>query len=274
MSELTAEELAISQRATDPRLDTNQEPPVQDQSLIDELPADPTPVEDDPEPEPVVKPKRTAEEVLKGRVGHLTKTLSAKDQELIAAKARAEAAETLLASQATQLSGAPPIEPVKASGTLYTQADFDSAVAARAEIQEFNRKADEMYTSGFEKFPDWKDAVDTLVASGFMNKDLLDVAMAVEDGPAVIHHLGMNLDEAERINALSPIRKATEISKISNSLSTPKKVPISSAPTPIKPVNGSPSPSIDLQRLADEGDMAAYLAARAKQGSIWANARR
>ena len=130
------------------------------------------------------------------------------------------------------------------------------------------------YSNGASRFQDWKDSVDTLVASGFMNKDLLDTAMVVEDGTAVLHHLGVNLDEAERIAALPPIRKAAEMAKLSAVLAAPKALPLSSAPAPIRPVSGSASPQVDLQRIADDNNMSAYAAARAKMGSRWANGRK
>ena len=269
MAEESVEQVSLDQRATDPRLDVAPEPIVE-APVAEEPPAEPdlAPAE----PEVPVKPKKTAEEVLKGRVGHLTKTLSAKDEQLAAAQARADAAEALLAA------GNPtpdPAKPLVANGnTQYTQAEFEAAVTARAEVESFNRKADEMYNTGADKFQDWKDAVDTLVVSGFMNKDLVDSAMAIEDGPTVLHYLGTNLDEAERINALPPIRNVAEMAKISNTLSAPKSTPVSAAPAPIKPVNGSPNPEVDLQRLSVDGDMSAYIAARAKQGSRWAAGRK
>lgn len=282
MTDTTVADVALEQRATDPRLDQQSDP-----ALTVDTP-DPAALAagDDPatepvaDPEPAPKPRKTAEEVLKGRVGHLTKTLSAKDEALTAAQARADAAEALLAAsnrQSADPTATPdltPVRPVANGHAQYTQAEFEAAVTARAEVQEFNRKADDMYNSGAAKFQDWKEAVDTLVVSGFMNKDLIDAAMAVDDGPAVLHHLGTNLDEAERINALPPIPKAAALAKLSNNLSTPKSIPVSAAPTPIRPVSGSPSPQVDLQRIADEGDMSSYAAARAKQGSRWAQGRR
>lgn len=275
MTDETIEQAAIDQRATDPRLETPVvDPPiVQDDPVIDQDDQDGTP-EPVLEPEVPVKVKKTAEDVLKGRVGHLTKTLSAKDVELQAALNRAAAAEALV------LANNPPVSGESIQGnvntppaTTYAPADFEAAVAARVEAQEFNRKADEMYNVGATKYDDWKDSVDTLVASGFMDKTLLDAAMAVEDGPAVLYHLGTNLDEAERINALTPIRKAAEMAKLSNQLSIPKNVPVSSAPAPIRPVSGSPSPQVDLQRISEDNDMRAYAAARQKQGSRWAQGR-
>lgn len=270
----------MTERATDPRLEVVEETPA---VVVEDAPAQEQPAE---APEPVVQeettkpPKKSAEDVLKGRVGHLTKTLSAKDQalaeraqELESYRSRLAAAEALLQSQTGAEQPVTPVPLVANGNTTYSQADFDAAVAARAEAQEFNRKADDMYNAGAAKYPDWKDAVDTLVVSGFMTKDLLDSAMAVEDGNAVLHYLGTNLDEAERISALPPIRKAAEMAKLSTSLSTPRSVPVSSAPAPIRPVSGSPSPQLDLQRIADTDDMRSYAAARAKQGSRWANAR-
>lgn len=267
MSDPTIEEIVLEQRAVNPRVETPPAPVV-DVPIVDET-IEPVVVE--PEPEvPPVKPKKTAEEVLKGRVGHLTKTLSTKDQELEDYRTRLAAAEALLSANPS--GETPPVVPATKTPT-YTPADFEAAVTAKAEAQEFNRRADDLYNSGAEKFSDWKDAVDGLVVSGFMDKNLLDAAMAVEDGTAVLHYLGTNLDEAERIGALSPIRKAAEMAKLSTTLTAPKIVPVSAAPAPIRPVSGSPSPSIDLQRIADTNDMSEYAAARAKQGSRWARGR-
>ena len=274
MTDVTAEQAGIDQRATDPRLEQAPAPEPAPEPTA-EAPAEELSTEADPapaDPEVPVKPRKTAEEVLKGRVGHLTKTLSAKDEMLAAAQARADAAEALLAAGQTPADPTA-TKPTTASGT-YTRADFEAAVTARAEVESFNRKADEMYNEGAGKFQDWKDAVDTLVVSGFMNKDLVDSAMAIEDGPTVLHYLGTNLDEAERINALPPIRKVAEMAKISSTLGAVRSTPVSSAPAPITPVRGSPNPTVDLQRIADDNDMSAYAAARAKQGSRWANGRK
>lgn len=270
-----------TERATDPRLDT----PVVEIPVVDPIASvAEAPVEgaegDESVVEPVVevKPRKTAEEVLKGRVGHLTKTLSTKDEILNAKereieefRSRLAAANALIEAKSPPSSVETPV--VTQQPATYSQADFEAAVTARTEAQEFNRKADDMYNVGATKFPDWKDTVDTLVVSGLMNKDLLDAAMAIEDGPAVLHYLGTNLDEAERVNALSPIRKAAEMAKLSATLTAPKILPVSSAPAPIRPVAGSPSPQVDLQRISDSDDMRSYIAARAKQGSRWAQAR-
>lgn len=259
-----------NQVATDPRLEV----PV--------IPVNDTSVENQETPEtPEVpsetpKPKKTTEEVLKGRIGHMTKIVSTKDQEIAAAVARAEAAEHLLAASqrqvpnpdGTPLERPPVVSPVH--NKTYSQDEFEAAVAAKVEADTFNQRADEMYNQGAAKYDDWKDSVDTLVAAGFMNKDLLDAAMAVDDGTDVLHHLGNNLDEAERLFALSPTRRATEMLRLSMKLSTPVNAQVSNAPTPIRPVSGSPNPTVDLQKIADDSDMSSWVIARKKQGSRWA----
>lgn len=269
MADPTIEEIALEQRAVNPREPVAPAPAPEPDPVADPVePADG--VEPEPVPEPAVKPRKTAEEVLKGRVGHLTKTLSERGQELEDYRSKLAAAEALLAAANAAPEGIPPVATSATTSTTYSPADFEAAVSARAEAQEFNRRADDMYNTGATKYSDWKDSIDTLVASGFMDKTLLEAAMAVDDGSAVLHHLGVNLDEAERINALPPVRKAAEMAKLSVQLNAPVSVPVSSAPAPIKPVSGSPSPQVDLQRIADDNDMRAYAAARAKQGSRWA----
>lgn len=263
VTEPTVEQVALEQRAVNPRTDE----PIVDAPIVEELDLNAVEApEEDQQPEVPVKVKKTAEDVLKGRVGHLTKTLSAKDVELETIRSQLATALALNNSASENIQS-------NTSQIVQTPADFEAAVTARVEAQEFNRNADEMYNSGAAKFSDWKDSVDMLVTSGFMDKNLLDAAMAVEDGAIVLHYLGTNLDEAERINVLPPIRKAAEMAKLSVQLSTPRSVTVSSAPTPIRPVTGSPSPVIDLQRVAETDNMKEYAAARAKQGSRWAQGR-
>lgn len=279
----TLEQAIAENRATNPRLDAPApapapEPEPQPEPVADAATeGDPDPT---PEPAPAPKPKRTAEEVLKGRVGHLTKTLGAKDAAIAAAERRAEAAEALLTAQgrAATPEGEPAPAPTPASasvnpatGRTYTQAEFDTAVSARAEADAFNRQADAMYDAGAGKFDDWKESVEMLNATGIMNKTLLDAAMATDAGADVIHHLGNDVEEAQRIAALPPIRMAAELTKLATKLSTPPRVPISAASAPIPNVRGAVNPVIDIDRAAQGGnDISAYREARAKQGAWYA----
>lgn len=67
----------------------------------------------------------------------------------------------------------------------------------------------------------------------------------------VIHWLSNNLDEAERIQGLTPAKQGVAIAKISARLATPK--PVSNAPAPIKTVGGgvksSDGPAKDFSKM-------------------------
>lgn len=294
--ETPAAPVAEDQTATDPRLEQAQAAPVEAAEAAPEpaegaeaapvAEAAPEPAETPPEGEK--KPKKSVEEALKGRVGHLTKTLNTKDAELVEERRLRQAAETLLAAgrRPEGEADAPPASAQAhitdpAQGRTYTQAEFEEQVHQTAAAAAFNKAADDMYDAGVAKYPDFKDAMDTLRAVGILGKDspvavnLLDAAMATDNGAAVMHHLGNDIDEATRIANLPPIRMAAELTKLATKLGVPKQTPISSAPAPIRGVNGSASPTVDLERAAADGgnDMSAYAAARTKQVPRWSRPR-
>lgn len=246
-----------------------------------ELAANPPEPEHEPEPEPEpveaatddppAKPEKNPTKALVGRIGHLTKQLSAKDAAIEAANARAEAAERLL-----NASGTPPAEPATterpapANGRYYTVEEFQAEAARVAAAQEFNRQSNEVFDKGNEAFPDWVDAVTNLNALGIMSPTLLEAAMATDAAAAVIHHLGTDPDEAARITSLPPARMGAELAKLGLKLAAPKSAAVSRAPAPIRPVTGQATPTVDLARLSESGSMKEYAAARKAQGSRWA----
>ncbi len=114
-----------------------------------------------------------------------------------------------------------------------------------------------------------------------MSKELLDAAMAVGDqktSAAVIHKLGSDLEEANRIAQLasSPAQMGVELAKIAAQVSQPAPpVRVSSAPAPIPTIRGRVEPTVDDFAKAAEGDndMSAYVAARKKAGDPFAMGR-
>jgi hypothetical protein len=84
------------------------------------------------------------------------------------------------------------------------------------------------------------------------------------DSPAkLLHHLGQNPEEAERLSGLSATRRAVALDRLAAQLAAekPKPKPISKAPEPIKPVNTSRNrKEIDINdpNLSDEEAFAAF----------------
>lgn len=100
----------------------------------------------------------------------------------------------------------------------------------------------------------------------FMDMDLaeqlFDMAKDPESkGPEVAYFLGSNLDEAQRIFALSPVQRARELTKLEFQVEALKPKLVSDAPDPIKPLGGSETVTPDMDKMpVDE-----WLALRNKQ---------
>lgn len=171
-----------------------------------------------------------------------------------------------LEDELAKFKGAKPVETV---ATPPTPVDIDAAVqaevtrreqAARAQADQeaFDAASNATFSKGVEAYKDadfkFEAAVQNLQAVGVMNRDFLDTVLASEDPAKVLYELGSDPDRAAQLMALSPAKRAMEIAKIS--LPAPEKkaepVPISRAPRPVSPVEGSARPSGEPQDSDDD----------------------
>lgn len=121
-------------------------------------------------------------------------------------------------------------------------ADVESRVNARAEeiaaFKDFDRKCNDTAAAGKAKYPDFGAKVGALLTLVDRNDPqdaakynrFLEVAMETGAGPDLIHRLGGDLNEAQRVMGLSPLRMAVELTKI---VAAPK------------PSQGDPNPMLD-----------------------------
>ena len=232
-----------------------------------------------PDPEPKPKEPKSPVKALQGRVGYLTKQLH--EREAAAAEMAAQMAAMRQLMEAQGLPAQPPADPSTApvpvpnavnpnTGRMYTQAEVQAEAQRIAAASAFNQQANAVYEAGKEKFGDWQESVDSLNALGLMTAQLAEAAFETGSAPDVIYHLGQDTDEASRIASLPPLKMAVEVAKLAGRLSAPKSGPISRAPAPVKPVNGSVKATVDLAAIAKGDDMAAYVAARKAAGDRWA----
>jgi len=152
--------------------------------------------------------------------------------------------------------------------------DMDQQVTQRAQQivqqQEFTKRCNEVYQQGSsdERTPGFQAAIGNFDMLGGLvsHPALLELSLNMDDGHLVLHHLGNNLDEAQRILSLPPARQAVELTKLSLNLAKPVNK-TSQAPTPGKPIQ-SPAPVSEAAGPDDEGKFAtqaAYKAWRDKQ---------
>lgn len=146
------------------------------------------------------------------------------------------------------------------NGGYASKADFDAAVQAeaarreqlahmQADQQKFDEASNAAYLKGKQDFGDDFDAVvANLGRVGFMptmdntgalqNRDLLDLVLASDDPSRVLYELGSDPTKAIELIQMAPQKRALEIAKMG--MPKPKQqTPISRAPRPVDPVEGS-----------------------------------
>lgn len=118
--------------------------------------------------------------------------------------------------------------------------------AAELRVQdEFNRQCNEVATAGRTAFPDFEDRVrvlQSLVTPGDSGEaaaytELLSAAIETGEGAKLLHELGGDPDEAERLLRLSPRRMAVELTRKAAVLAAAAPTNITQAPKPITAVN-------------------------------------
>jgi len=159
-------------------------------------------------------------------------------------------------------------------GGFRSQQEFDAAVQreadtrairerAQADQRAFDDACNATFNKGVETYKDdFQQAVSNLQSVGIMNRDVLDLVLATEDPAKVLFDLGSDPDRAQAILDMTPAKRAVEIAKLS--VVAPKKAadPLSRAPAPIRPVEGTARVSGDPR---DDDDDAAWFAKRQAQ---------
>lgn len=140
------------------------------------------------------------------------------------------------------------------------QARVTASDSANKETAALDQRQEDLKTKkvAFEanlngKRANFEDFEDVAYGHSFMDMDLAEQIFEMDKGPEVAYHLGSNLDEAERIFALTPVQRARELTKLEFQVEAlaPKKV--SDAPDPINPLGSSEAIQTDPDKMnADE----------------------
>lgn len=110
--------------------------------------------------------------------------------------------------------------------------------------------------------PDYAEAIDSLRSSVRFAPSTLEVIATSEHGPAVVHHLGKHLDEADRLARMPPHMQAAEVARIEARVSAPKPKPVTKAPDPAPSLSGgAPAP----KGLSDDLPIEEWVARRREQ---------
>jgi hypothetical protein len=232
-----------------------------------------------PEPSPTPTAKETPEWAQK-RINKLVAERSAANRAAEAERDARLAAEARAAELLAQIANPDPNKPPVSTLTeeeVEKRAEEKAIQIARA--NEFNRACDAIADNGKTAFTDWDDALKNLSLVGVIGQgaspEFLETAIELKDPHKILHHLGRNLDEAERISKLPPKKMAMEMARIEATMNTPAAVvptvpvvpPVSKAPAPVIPVGGAAKPAVldindpnlpveDFMRLRAEAQIA------------------
>ena len=152
------------------------------------------------------------------------------------AEARAAAAEAALAKAGVNVEDPAKQTQQPAERTL-TEQEIDRRADQKAVQKKFDDDCEVVYNSGKTEYPDFEDRVGDFFSAVKNAGPFLGVVVSMPNAHRLLHHLGNNPDEAQRIAALSPVRAASELTRLEMKLTAPKKQ--SKAPNPIEPVSGS-----------------------------------
>ncbi len=189
------------------------------------------------------------------RINEVTKQRFDVQRELKASETARLAAEAKAKELLEQISVRAPADPnapqqPQATKPVITEEEIERRVEEKAlqmaAAKQFNDACNNIVEAGKKEFKDWDASLDNLTLVGLIGKgapiDFLETAIELKNPAAILHHLGKNLDEAERITKLPPKRMAMELARIETQLSAPAPAtptPVSNAPAPVIPVGGA-----------------------------------
>jgi len=120
----------------------------------------------------------------------------------------------------------------------------------KSEAQRASERQAELVESGERKYEDFEDVVksDKHIYSRAAYLSILESDI----GSDIVYHLAKNQDEAKRIAELPAYAQAKEIGKLEDRLSAKPPVKTSSAPSPIKPIEGKGNLTKKLEDMTYE----------------------
>jgi len=118
-------------------------------------------------------------------------------------------------------------------------AQVETRVSQRIAQQTFNDECNATYEKGTKEFPDFSEAIRSFDDIGGLadRTEFLDAVNSLENGAAVLRHLGKNIDEAASLFDLKPAKMAIKLATISGNLAKPKPN-ISNTPAPPGEIRG------------------------------------
>lgn len=201
------------------------------------------------------------------RINELTAKRYEAERSAATNAAKAEAAEAKAAELLAQIAktpsaaGAPPA--ADSSTTKTTDEEIEKRAIAKAEVMAqakvFNDACNKVAETGKSEYKEsWDESLKNLNLVGALGQgvspEFLETAVELKNPHKVLHYLGQNLEEAEKLVKMNPKRMAMEMARIEATVNAPAPpaaapvlAPVSNAPPPVIPVGGAAkAPNLDV----------------------------
>jgi hypothetical protein len=230
------------------------QPLLVDTSVPDPAPVEPAAVTDPAAPPVTPADNKTTPEWAQKRINDLTARRYEAERLAEAAEAKAKNAEARAAAlleqiaktpAATTPAAAPAPAPVPLAEDEIEKRALVKAQAI-AQANKFNETCNTIVDTGKKEYKDWDDAVKNLTMVGAIgdptkvSPEFLETVVELKNPHQILHHLGMNPEEAAKIAGMAPKKMALELARVEASLLNKpvEKTPVSGAPAPVIPING------------------------------------
>lgn len=119
--------------------------------------------------------------------------------------------------------------------------------AALVAKERFDQRCNDVYSSGQSEFQDFDEKLGQFRHLGGLPPAFLEAVTGLPDAHKLLHALGSDLDQAAHIINLPPVQMGLALAKLTTA---PAAKAVSSAPPPIKPIDGSPRGEKDPEAMS------------------------
>jgi hypothetical protein len=130
------------------------------------------------------------------------------------------------------------LEPSETPQAGNSEERIREAAAQIVAKERFDQRCNDVYSSGARDFPDFDEKLGQFRHLGGLPPAFLEAVTELPDAHKVLHALGSDLDQAAHIINLPPVQMGLALARLSSPATTAR--PVSSAPPPIKPIDGAP----------------------------------
>lgn len=146
--------------------------------------------------------------------------------------------------------------PTVTSTPALTEAEIDARANAKADEmvrkKAFDKACNDIAEAGKDEYDDFEKSLRTFQMVGGLPTALLETITEMPNAHKILYNLGKDADLTERVVKMGASRAALELARIEANMSKPVSRAVSSAPAPVKPVDGSSRANEDPEKMSTE----------------------